>query len=641
MTSMITTVSRAENPCAGVLFSKPKVSGVFIIVVSGTVLSSLTAGIIRRVAFRVQRIFTGYFVVKNALKLNLRPRGTSVTICRMKRKNLISALSSSLTAALLLALPVSVYADSTGTPMPPTLAPVLISEVQPGSTASASEEFIELYNTTGTAIDLAAHGWQLELASTTATNWSSPLRTIALSGTIASGQSYIIASQFSNSGQPTQYLPTAQAWFSPALSAAAGHIRLTYNTNQLQSDGTCSASQTVVDEVEWSTPKNGTAATPSLDGRSVFMTAKSTGIPAGTSLQRMVDPILHTYVDTNSDSADFGPSNSPTPAGGNTLTAPTSSASLAQTPVFLPSDDCDPSPPVSTPGDGSGSTSPLEPPTGSPPTAEPGGEGDGSNTSGGTGGQSPAGPTIPATDQGLLAPQISELLPNPAAPQTDAADEFVELYNPNSARFDLSGFKLVAGTTTTHEYVFASGTLLAPGSFRAFFSADTGLSLSNSGSQVKLVDPLGNVIAQTDVYTVAKDGQTWVLANGVWQWTTSPTPNAPNKIATPIVTVSKNANIAQATAKPATKKSLATVKAAAKAKSTKSKVKTDAPTGQALVADTTTSKTPLHPSILAAVGVLAVLYGAYEYRHDMANYIRRRRDNRAARRSNRQAAAGQ
>lgn len=61
---------------------------------------------------------------------------------------------------------------------------------------------------------------------------------------------------------------------------------------------------------------------------------------------------------------------------------------------------------------------------------------------------------IPADDNGLAAPQISEVLPNPAPPQADANDEFVELYNSNDKAFDLSGFILQVGTTTIHKYNF-------------------------------------------------------------------------------------------------------------------------------------------------------------------------------------------
>jgi hypothetical protein len=55
---------------------------------------------------------------------------------------------------------------------------------------------------------------------------------------------------------------------------------------------------------------------------------------------------------------------------------------------------------------------------------------------------------IPDSDAGLAAPQISEVLPNPTPPATDAEGEFIELYNSNNNIFDLSGFSLQAGNTT-------------------------------------------------------------------------------------------------------------------------------------------------------------------------------------------------
>ncbi|MBX4188567.1 lamin tail domain-containing protein, partial [Candidatus Saccharibacteria bacterium] len=141
--------------------------------------------------------------------------------------------------------------------------------------------------------------------------------------------------------------------------------------------------------------------------------------------------------------------------------------------------------------------------------------------------------SIPADDAGLGAPQISEVMPNPAPPVTDADGEFIELYNSNDKVFDLSGFMLQAGTTTVHKYTFPDGTMIEPHKFTAFYSADTGLSLSNSDGQVMLLDPGGNVLGKTDEYITAKDGYAWVSADGLWQWTTTSTPGAVNVIAAP------------------------------------------------------------------------------------------------------------
>lgn len=230
-------------------------------------------------------------------------------------------------------------------------------------------------------------------------------------------------------------------------------------------------------------------------------------------------------------------------------------------------------------------------------------------------GVSTASLSIPDSDVGLAAPQISEVLPNPASPQTDAEDEFIELYNFNNNSFDLSGFILQVGTTTVHKYTFPDGTHMDPHQFMAFQSLDTGLSLSNSSGQVKLLDPGGNLLSQTDEYGTAKDGYSWVSADGLWQWTTTPTPNAVNIITTP--PLSKTAVKGTATAK--------------KTKTASSKSSSKAP---AAASSAPAAKPPagLHPGVLAGIGSLAVVYGLYEYRYDLANQLIRLRRYRAARR---------
>jgi hypothetical protein len=220
---------------------------------------------------------------------------------------------------------------------------------------------------------------------------------------------------------------------------------------------------------------------------------------------------------------------------------------------------------------------------------------------------------IPDSDAGLAAPQISEVLPNPAPPATDAEGEFIELYNSNNNIFDLSGFSLQAGTTTLHRYAFPDGTHMDPHQFMAFFSSDTGLSLSNSAGQVKLLEPGGNVLGQTDEYGSAKDGYAWVTADGLWRWTTTPTPNAANVITSP--PASRKLSKVPSTS---SKKSSKTVAAG-------SSYSSNPPSGGTPVSS-------LHPAILAGIGGMAVVYALYEYRHDLANQLYKLRRYREARR---------
>lgn len=232
-------------------------------------------------------------------------------------------------------------------------------------------------------------------------------------------------------------------------------------------------------------------------------------------------------------------------------------------------------------------------------------------------------PTLPASDVGLSAPRITELLPNPTGTGNDGSDEFIELYNSNSVPFDLTGFILQTGTTTKHSYVFPAGTILAAQSFKAFPSADTGLSLSNTSGMADLLDPFGNPLSQTDVYGTAKDGQSWTLAKGKWYWTSQPTPGTANVVKQITTASKKGSKTAAASAKTA---------GAVKGAST-----TTASTSSTAGADTASA--PIHPLVLAVIAVLAVGYGVYEYRHDLANRIYQFRKNRAARRKARSAFA--
>jgi hypothetical protein len=153
----------------------------------------------------------------------------------------------------------------------------------------------------------------------------------------------------------------------------------------------------------------------------------------------------------------------------------------------------------------------------------------------------------------------------------------------------------------------------------AFYSSDTALSLSNTDGQVKLLEPGGNVLGQTDRYATAKDGYAWIFADGLWQWTTTPTPDAANIITAPPVLAAASKTKTAA----ANKKS---------AKTTKPKTAAANPPSSNLPSSGTPAGS-LHPAILAGIGSLAVIYALYEYRNDLANQLYKFRRYREARRA--------
>jgi len=230
-------------------------------------------------------------------------------------------------------------------------------------------------------------------------------------------------------------------------------------------------------------------------------------------------------------------------------------------------------------------------------------------------------PQLPAADAGLMAPQLSELLPNPVGTGNDSTDEFIELYNPNDKPFDLTGFILQTGTTTTRDFVFPEGTMLPANSFKAFYAKDTKLTLSNTSGQANLYDPFGNAISSAATYTKAKDGIAWAVAKGIWYWTTQSTPGAANSVKQPVT------------------------KSTAKASKTTPKVGAK---GSAHGVSTTSAsfeeadaKNPIHGWVLALIAGGALLYGAYEYRRDLANRLFQLRAKLGFGRAYRQTAKGE
>ncbi|CAN5422192.1 hypothetical protein BH10PAT3_BH10PAT3_1090 [soil metagenome] len=221
-----------------------------------------------------------------------------------------------------------------------------------------------------------------------------------------------------------------------------------------------------------------------------------------------------------------------------------------------------------------------------------------------------------ANNVGLVAPEITELLPNPKAPMSDDTDEFIELYNPNDSIYDLSGYRVEAGTSYSRGYTFKDE-ILQPKSYTAFMITDTNLQLSNTEGQARLLLADGTVISETPGYESAPEGSAWGIISDSWQWLKTPTPN--------------NKNVADSAADSGQKSA-----SSLKIKKTTGKVAGTSTTTPYSNSENLNDAAPLHPLVLAGVGAAAVAYALYEYRRDMANrifqfrrYLRNRRAVRA------------
>lgn len=221
----------------------------------------------------------------------------------------------------------------------------------------------------------------------------------------------------------------------------------------------------------------------------------------------------------------------------------------------------------------------------------------------------------------FAAVELSELLPDPASPMTDANDEFIEIYNPTDQPVDLTGYVLKAGHDLTGKYVI-SGVSVAPEGYVALKSSQTKLALSNSGSSVALYTPDGIQLGLTITYPKAGSGNAWARLNGNWDWTAEPSPGSEN-IISPVAVVPPKTAAAVKSPKPAKS---AVLKTAAKTSTAKPKA-----TPKVKAAKTTKAKSPVK-SLLAGttspggrwllyvLAGLTLAYIIYEFRYDIRNY---------------------
>lgn len=427
---------------------------------------------------------------------------------------------------------------------------VVISEVQTGTTASASQEFIELYNPTSN--DIALDGWHIQYRPATPTSSWADRTSAGLVGSIPADGFYLVA--------PTSYLTTADANLTTGMAAGGGSIRLV--------DG----AGNVIDLLGWGTSveSEGSPASAAAAGQSLERLPGQFNTDGGNGL------------DSDNNSADFILRDAPEPQS---------------------------------------TASPLE----SPATTF---DSSGGGTTGTGGDQTGPGDPSDATYAPVV---INELLIDPASPQTDAADEFIELYNPTGQTADLAGYVLKTGSNFHDNYTLPD-TTITPNGYVVLYSSQTKLALTNSGGAVQLYDPAANLIDQTDEYEQAVTGDSFSRFDSGWAWSARLTPGAANILDSP-------ADAAAAKA-AATKAKKATATKAKAIKTTKVKSpKAAKSTSEPLVADTSTGGLGGRWLLIGLV-TLTIGYAIYEFRYDLQNYLILARRKFAAWRTHRRSAPG-
>jgi hypothetical protein len=426
-----------------------------------------------------------------------------------------------------------------------TVRNVQIVEVSPQSSASATEEYVELYNPN--AVSVNVRGWQIQYRSASKLGKDS-WTTKAILGcqTAKEAECAQPADAIIGAGETirlSSYEPLGALPLVSGMSTQAGQLRLTQLSTQ------SNLVTYVQDMVGY-----GDAAT--YEGKSPAVAPQ-----AGRSIVRKQDD-QGNYLDTDDNQNDFVLSADENKDVDTGITA-------------APTD------PPST--DTTAMTAPIE----------------------------------------YLDVEITEVLPDPASPKLDSADEFIELFNPYDAEVDLDGYVLETGATWSHKYI-VHGVVIGPHEYIAFMSLQTHLSLANDGSGVRLLSPDGKVVYEVPAYGKAKTGDSWVRdSGGQWVWTTEPTPGEPNTVVLPVDPAPAAPKTSTSTTKkPAAAKTSATsTKKAAAAKTTGSvkSAATTTPSAQAAAA----GDKPAWWIVLLAVGALAGGYAIYEYRGEIGGFARK------------------
>lgn len=127
----------------------------------------------------------------------------------------------------------------------------------------------------------------------------------------------------------------------------------------------------------------------------------------------------------------------------------------------------------------------------------------------------------------LLPIEITELLPNPKG--NDKGNEFIELYNPNSEDVDLVWWILYLNQEYTKFYSFPPDMKIKAGEYKVIDQNDVAFTLKNDSGSVRLRSIDNQFIVDVPDWGKSKEGKSWSLLNGVWQYT-DPSPGEENRL---------------------------------------------------------------------------------------------------------------
>lgn len=148
----------------------------------------------------------------------------------------------------------------------------------------------------------------------------------------------------------------------------------------------------------------------------------------------------------------------------------------------------------------------------------------------------PAGTVFDVNGNCVVRPLlITEILPN--AVGSDVGGEFIEIYNPNQEMIALSEYLIFVGPNYTKSFSFPADEVVESGEYSAFYNDEIKYTLSNTYGSVRLNTIDGLFVYETDKYKDPLDGVGWNLLDDVWIYSNQLTPGFENKVSENVMSV--------------------------------------------------------------------------------------------------------
>lgn len=122
---------------------------------------------------------------------------------------------------------------------------------------------------------------------------------------------------------------------------------------------------------------------------------------------------------------------------------------------------------------------------------------------------------------------INEILPSPEGP--DAQKEWIEIFNENDFKVDISFWKIKDTEGRTKTYTFPKETRIEAEGFLVLERPKTKITLNNDGDGLELIQPDGKVINEVH-YERALEGKSFSKIDDDWMWSSNLTPGAENSL---------------------------------------------------------------------------------------------------------------